>query len=337
MTITVTGMRQHQAWAEGRLPPVEQVRPGLWSIPVPFPDPRTRYTLSYLLQSEGMTVLIDPGMDTSEGWTHLLRGLEEAGASPRGVDGIIATHCHPDHLGLAERLRAASGAWLAMGAEERYYRPEQDFAAAAQVNERRLLDWGVPPTHRSRLSMTEPVYQMMRALARPDIALQDGEHIRVGAVHLEVVATPGHSPGHICLLDRERNLIISGDHLLPGIRPHVMLDHAGLSDPLESYLSSLLRTRVDPGIEVLPAHEYRYTGADTRSCALELWHERRAEEIIRVAESLDPQSLWSLTSGLGWARGWEAMDQFAVQIALGETASHLVRLRNQGETVPKLF
>src|SRR5579859_8136471 len=47
------GARQRYAWLENLLPPVEEVRPGLWSIPVPWPGSGLRYTLSYLAAGRG--------------------------------------------------------------------------------------------------------------------------------------------------------------------------------------------------------------------------------------------------------------------------------------------
>src|SRR5216683_2710301 len=59
-------------------------------------------------------VHIDPGWDTDAGWNALAEGLKAAGASSADVTGIVVTHIHPDHHGLSARLRAASGAWVAM-------------------------------------------------------------------------------------------------------------------------------------------------------------------------------------------------------------------------------
>jgi hypothetical protein len=59
--ITVTGTAQQQAWRDRVLPPVEKVRPGVWSVPTPFPDSPLRYVLAYLLESRRGPVLIDTG------------------------------------------------------------------------------------------------------------------------------------------------------------------------------------------------------------------------------------------------------------------------------------
>ena len=56
--ITVTGHEQYRAWHAKDFPPVERLRPNVWSIPVPFPDNPLRYTISYLLLGTGASVLM---------------------------------------------------------------------------------------------------------------------------------------------------------------------------------------------------------------------------------------------------------------------------------------
>src|SRR5216683_5159881 len=79
--VRVTGTAQREAWLARTAPPVEQVRPDLWSVPVPIPDSPLRYTLTYLIAAEGGLVVVDPGWDTDAGWNALAEGLKAAGAS----------------------------------------------------------------------------------------------------------------------------------------------------------------------------------------------------------------------------------------------------------------
>ncbi|HZB72112.1 MAG TPA: hypothetical protein VE395_08250, partial [Acidimicrobiales bacterium] len=79
--IEVTGEAQIRAWDAGVLPPVEKVRPGLWSIPVPIPKNPLRYVLVYALELDDGIALVDAGWDTDEAWAALCDGIEEAGGS----------------------------------------------------------------------------------------------------------------------------------------------------------------------------------------------------------------------------------------------------------------
>src|SRR5579884_3620711 len=96
------------------LPPVERVRPGVWSVPVPIPNNPLRYVLVYAFETDGGPYLVDAGWNTDEAYNRLVAGLEEAGFGIADVKGVLVTHIHPDHYGLAGRIREASGAWIGL-------------------------------------------------------------------------------------------------------------------------------------------------------------------------------------------------------------------------------
>src|SRR2546423_12225703 len=96
------------------LPPVEQVRPGLWSIPVPIPNNPLRYVLVYAFDTGDGPVLVDAGWNPDDAFDTLSDGLTAAGFSIGDVRGVMVTHIHPDHYGLAGRVRDKSGAWVAL-------------------------------------------------------------------------------------------------------------------------------------------------------------------------------------------------------------------------------
>ena len=95
------------------MPSVAQVRPGLWVLPLPLPAP-PHEVLVYVLQSDAGPYLVDAGWDTEEAWDALRAGLEAIGTRVEDVQGVLVTHSHIDHYGLAPRIRAASGAWVAL-------------------------------------------------------------------------------------------------------------------------------------------------------------------------------------------------------------------------------
>jgi glyoxylase-like metal-dependent hydrolase (beta-lactamase superfamily II) len=78
------------------LPPVEQVRPGLWSIPVPLPIP-LRYVFVYAFETDKGAFLIDAGWNTDDAFDALSAGLGQAGFEMADVKGVMVTHIHPDH------------------------------------------------------------------------------------------------------------------------------------------------------------------------------------------------------------------------------------------------
>ena len=82
---------------------------------------------------------------------------------------------------------------------------------------------------------------VMPSIGRPSTLLDGGERITVGDRTWEVVHTPGHSPGHVCLWSAADRLLCSGDHLLQVVSPPVTFERGFETDPMGSYLASLER------------------------------------------------------------------------------------------------
>jgi glyoxylase-like metal-dependent hydrolase (beta-lactamase superfamily II) len=332
--ITLTGAAQKSAWSEGVLPPVERIADGVWSIPVPIPDNPMRFTLTYLLRSSDAAVVIDPGWDSNQGWDHLVEGLKQADVGVNELTGIIVTHYHSDHLGMADRLRDRSGAWVALGAQELRRVAADEDAEQVQVRDfRELTAWGVPESRLSEVGLNFPQIEQLRNLAAPDLRLDDGQRVRLGDVELEVVTTPGHSPGHVCLVDAAHGLIFSGDHVLPRITPNISLELPGLANPLQNYYTSLERIAFEDAMEVCPAHEYRFVGMQRRVAQLLKHNRDRSQEVLDVLSQSRPRTVWELTQHLTWSRGWDSLKSTSMRLALCETASHVMYLKCQGADI----
>ncbi|MEV4258993.1 MBL fold metallo-hydrolase, partial [Spirillospora sp. NPDC049652] len=81
---------------------------------MPIPGNPLAYTLVYVLESRRGPVLVDAGWEHEDAWNALTDGLASFGLDVADVLGVVVTHHHPDHAGLAGRVREASGAWIAM-------------------------------------------------------------------------------------------------------------------------------------------------------------------------------------------------------------------------------
>lgn len=164
-------------------------------------------------------IVIDPGGDAAE----LASAIRGAGLT---ITAIVATHAHFDHVLAAADLRAQTGApFYLHGAD----RPVLDWF---QASGRLFLGLELPPP------------------PEVDTALDEGDSLQAGAARLEVVHTPGHSPGSISLVTKEA--VFSGDTLFAGSVGRTDLpggDAQTLIDAVRDKLFTL-----DAGLPVYPGH-----------------------------------------------------------------------------------
>ncbi|MFD0776976.1 MBL fold metallo-hydrolase, partial [Streptomonospora algeriensis] len=169
--------------------------------------------------------------------------------------------------------------------------------------------------------------------ALPDLDLADGELVDVPRRKLRAMWTPGHTPGHVCLHLEDGNRLFTGDHVLPGITPHIALYDFDGGDPLGEYLDSLARLADTPDdTEVLPSHEHRFTGAAQRAADLAAHHEAKLGELAGLLGGAGA-SLWELSAQLPWKRGWDEMEVTSRRMASAETAAHARTLERRGQAV----
>lgn len=325
------------------VPGVEDLGGGVWSIPVPIPGSPLGYTLVYALESPRGPVLVDAGWEHEESWAALDAGLRAAGSSPEQVHGVVVTHFHPDHAGLAGRVRAASGCWVAMHhADAEMVRRIDALGGLAggglHIETEQLRRAGAPQAEIDEYARADP---RLDPPAEPDTELADGDPVDVPGRKLRTVWTPGHSPGHICLHLEDADRLFTGDHVLPRITPHIGLypfttEGPDDRDPLGAFLDSLalLPDAVPrPGtVEALPAHEARFTGLDDRVAGILAHHEEKLDTLAAALEAAapGPATLWELCAALPWKHGWDRMPIVQRRLAASETAAHLRALERRG-------
>ncbi|MHA7286998.1 MBL fold metallo-hydrolase [Arthrobacter sp. MDT3-44] len=323
-----TSKRQADAAGRGELPPLDRVRDDVWALAQPMPGGHLAYSYTYLLRgADGGVHVVDPGWDSDANWDRLTAALTEIVPGTPGagaVTGITGTHLHPDHVGMAARLRDASGAQLAMHGTERHAL-EGHSTRVLDIDEvmGRLEGWGVPEERRGELAQYVDRSPAGLVLA-VDGVLSDGDVLPVPGFRLEAMATPGHTAGHICLRDDDRGLLFTGDHVLPTVFAGLGLGGPAASNPLADYLASIDRVRRYPDHEALPGHGYRFRGLAGRAEECAEHHLKRAREVAAVladARSGGP-SIWDIAARLTWTAGWEGLEGFQLLSALTQTEMH---------------
>jgi glyoxylase-like metal-dependent hydrolase (beta-lactamase superfamily II) len=172
-------------------PPAVAVAPGVFRIPTVGSSATNSFAL---LDDDGSVTLVDTGLKSAP--ARIVAGLAALGKHPADVQRIVLTHAHPDHAGGAAELASRTGAPVAVHAGD------AGFAAAGQS----------PPNDRS--IATGRLFARLPGGGFPPVPvgeeLADGQVLDV-AGGLRVVATPGHSPGHISLVHEASRTLITGD------------------------------------------------------------------------------------------------------------------------------
>lgn len=309
-----------------------EVIPGIYQLQIPIPNFNPLgHTNSYLLQGDGEYLLIDTGWNTEEAFQAFEKQLAEIGAGFKDISQIIITHSHPDHYGLASKLRELTQAKISL----HYLEKEMISTRYINIDEflRQAEDWlhinGVPanalPTFPRRI--TTP--------AQPDVILHGDETISIGMINLKVLWTPGHSPGHICLYEPTRKILFSGDHVLPTITPNIGLQTPSGVNPLGDFLNSLLKFKQLDVSLILPAHEDRFSGLSTRVEEIIQHHRNRISEILGTLKS-QPKTAYQISTEITWMVDeggcrFHELAPWDKRLAVFEALAHLEEMKVKGE------
>jgi hydroxyacylglutathione hydrolase len=167
---------------------------------------------------EAQALLIDPGDEPER----LTQAVETLGVT---VEAILITHCHFDHIGAVAALARATQAPV--------------YCPRAEV-----------PMLRDPNSYTWPGFGPFEGY-EPEETVAGGERLELAGFNLDVVSTPGHSPGHVTYVVEGEDAIFSGDVLFAGSVGRTDLpgaDHATLMRSIATLLDTLPdETRVLPG------------------------------------------------------------------------------------------
>lgn len=303
-------------------------------IRVPLIGSPLGWVNSYVIKTDEGYTLIDCGWDTPDSIEALRKGLDDLGISLEDIRRLIVTHNHPDHYGLAGRLVQLASCGVTM------HRLDAVHIESRYVNmgplENEMGEWlrihGAPSQDlRAMVKGSEEILSRIN-IAKPDVEVSGGEIITAGPLEWEIVWTPGHSVGHICLYERTRKVFMSGDHILNPISPSIGLHAQSMGNPLSDYLNSLASIR-DMDVEVvLPAHGDEFLGFRERIDELVEHHEERLAEIVGIIERRDDATAYEAATQMKWnlEGPFENWPPFMRRMATTEALAHLELLVTRG-------
>jgi len=305
-----------------------EVFPGIrWlQLPITMEQSNLAYINVYLIEGSKGYLLVDSGWNTDESFAALHNTLIKNGISFQDIKQILVTHVHPDHYGMAGRIKALSGASLVM------HHIEKDFIEPRYVSmeplllqtDRMLVANGVPEDEMVRLRDATVGLENYVVPTLPDKTLHDGEIITTGKFTFRVIWTPGHSSGHICLYEPDKKVLLSGDHILPKITPNISVHPQSIENPLGRYLKSLREMRKLDAALTLPGHDEPFTNLQKRIDEIIHHHDVRNREITESIGA-SRKTAYQVAKEITWGNhsSWQDLPDFHRRMAIFETLAHL--------------
>jgi glyoxylase-like metal-dependent hydrolase (beta-lactamase superfamily II) len=312
-----------------------EIIPGIYWIKLPMldDDAGLDFVNAYVIKGNNGYLLVDAGWNTDKAFAALNNGMKEIGSDIKEISQILVTHVHPDHYGMAGRIKKLSGASLAMHHIEKGFIDSRYVSMDFLINQidQLLLANGVPPKMITELSKATLGLEQYVVVTYPDITLHDDETITTGLFNFKVIWTPGHSSGHICLYEPEKKIMISGDHVLPTITPNVSVHPQAIENPLGRYLDSLNELKRLEVEIALPGHENPFKDFKKRIDRILKHHEQRNGEIIKALGD-KARTSFQIAQEIKWGlKGtWQSLPDFHKRIAILETLAHLEMMAARG-------
>lgn len=292
-------------------------------IDLPF---RLNHVNCFLAEGADGWTIIDTGLHdekTAARWDELIRDKK--------VTDLLITHYHPDHFGYAGGLQEKTGARVSMtkaDAESGVHVWERDFIMNIRRN---YISAGIPEkTAIEMTSNTESFTERVTPYPKINHYFQEGEKVAIGRYEYEVIFTPGHSDGLVVFYCKEKNVLLSTDHILPRITPNIAYWFHGIDNPLGAYMESLKKVRRLDADFVIPCHGEPFHGANQRIDEILEHHDSRLAKTLDAVG--DEANIYEVCGRLFNRE----LNIHETRFALGETIAHLEYLRHEGEVIREM-
>jgi len=312
-------------------------------IEVPF---NVKFVCLYLFNHKGHNILIDAGLNWGNWKKLLLSTFNDLNLSMKDIDYCFITHVHLDHIGLLKTLKRRNPDLKIVMNEITHKVLEwetndnnlEELTTEAKKTADMLIKCGIDDKQGEKVIQFFTFWPKYLQYQKPDIIVRDGENV---LEDLEIIWTPGHSFGHICIFDAKREFLYSGDHILSRITPHIgnFVIPASLRNEyknhkfdniLHHYLNSLDRIdKLNPKI-IFPAHQEIIYNPHDRILEIKKHHQNRLNEISSLIKDhpMTPYEISKIHFG-------QDLDEINSFMALSEVVGHLIYLEYQ-EKVNKI-
>ncbi|MGY5875634.1 MAG: MBL fold metallo-hydrolase [Candidatus Thorarchaeota archaeon] len=306
-----------------------EVFPGIHRIQIPTPFPVGRVN-SYLIEGSPLT-LIDTGPKSEKSMGVLKAGLSSIGVQLHDIEQLILTHGHVDHVGNAEAIRQAGNAQVYIHEDDSKYIADYEGYLENRMDAYlRVIHENGTPSEVSQFISKDYLLRLFKDYSEScpsAISTTDASQFDSGVGQLEIIWTPGHSRGSMCIVSHDEKVVFSGDHILGDISSNPSLDFDDSSRlSMLVYFESLNRMKSLDGYIAFPGHRDVIPNLLKRIKDLELDYSRKLDECEEFLK-IEPMSIYSLSRKL-----YGEYDMNSIVLALAESHD-LVRILEQQNKV----
>ena len=298
----------------------------LLRLPLPF---ALDHVNVWLLEGDSGWTIIDSGLGTDQCldiWEKILDGLLKS----KPVEKLILTHYHPDHVGLSGDLVQRTGACVFMSRTEWLTANMLFHDTRGEMNSgmlRLFHQHGLPDNCFDQMKKTKNIFaSRCSSLPLSYQRLKHGDVIEIAGSDWQCRQGQGHSPEHIALFNKDRKILIAGDHILPKITPNIPMPVQETSaNPIAAYINSLNTYRdIDDDVLVLPSHRLPFRGIRIRIDQLITHHYQRLDHLFEACDK--PVNVYQVLPVLFKRK----LDLNQMKFAMLEALSHMVFLEQAG-------
>lgn len=306
---------------------IQEIYKDVFLNEVTLPKNPLRALNCFIIKGNDRILVIDSGFDHPETEEIFFKGLEEIGAEIGKTDMFI-THLHADHSGLALKFQQKYKGKL--------YASETDLKFINNMHKNLYGGNFVPMLKLMGIEDGVEFFKTHPGLlycVKEDIdpiIVKEGDKINLGNFNLEVIAIDGHTPGQVGLIDKEKKILFSGDHILNKITPNISFWGFEYGDVLGTYLKNLDKIYNLDVEKIFSAHRGIVENPKLRIDELKKHYADRSAEVLEILKEGGEKTAVEVASEMHWDYKANSFAEFPNNqkwFAGGEALANLEHLR----------